>query len=94
MKHYKTVKEVKQNLPEILERIDTCKLLFDCATMILKDMERWCVEETIDPTVNHGWWTTVKAYSETVKNQVQYLSEIEYLTSLLNRLPQYRNNII
>ena len=94
MKHYKTVNEVKQNLPEILERINDLKIYFDLATMMLKGMEKWCVEESTNESVNHGWWTTLKAYSETVKNQIQYLSEIEYLTGLLNRLPQYRENNI
>ena len=94
MKHYKTVNEVKQNLPEILDRIDTCKIYFDCATMMLKDMERWCVEETTNESINYGWWTSLRAYSETVKNQIQYLSEIEYLTGLLDRLPQYKNQTV
>lgn len=94
MKHYKNVNEVKQNLPEILDRIDTCKMYFDCATMMLEDMQRWCVEETIDPTKDYGWWTTLKAYAETLRNQMNYLAEIEYLTGLLKRLPQYKNNVI
>ena len=89
MQHYKTINEAKQNLPAIIDRINTCKVMFDCSTLILKDMERWCVEETIDATKNHGWWTTLKAYSETLKNQMQYLSEIEYLQGLINKIQEH-----
>ena len=54
--------------------------------MMLKDMERWCVEETVNESVNHGWWTTLKAYSETLKAQMQYLSEIEYLQGIVKKI--------
>lgn len=91
MQHYKTLNEVKQNLPEIIDRINTCKIMFDCSTMFMEDMERWCVEETINESVNHGWWTTLKAYSETLKNQMQYLSEMEYLQNLVDKIQLYPN---
>lgn len=94
MKHYKTVNEVKEHLPEILERINDLKIYFDIATMMLEDMQNWCVDECIHPEHDYGWWTTAKAYSETLLNQVSYLTEIEYLTGLLKRLPQYKNNVI
>lgn len=85
MQHYKTINEAKQNLPEILDRINTCKVMFDCSTMMLKDMEHWCIDETIRQT-DHGWWTTLKAYAETVKNQMMYLAEIEYLDGIIKRI--------
>lgn len=94
MKHYKTISEVKQSLPEILDRIDTCKIYFDSATMMLEDMQRWCVEEISDTKKDYGWWTTLKAYAETLRNQMDYLAEIEYLTGLVNRLPQYKTKIV
>lgn len=93
MRHYKTINEVKQNLPEIIDRINDCKIMFDSATMMLEDMQRWCVDESVGNN-NHGWWTTLKAYAETLKNQMQYLAEIEYLQGLVDKLPQYKNNII
>ena len=86
MQHYKTLNEVKQNLPDIIDRINDLKLFFDIATLTLKDMERWCVEETIDESVDYGWWTTLGAYAETVKNQMRYLSEIEYLQGLVEKI--------
>ena len=86
MRHYKTLNEAKQNLPVIIDRINDCKVMFDCSTMMLKDMERWCIEETINESVDHGWWTTLKAYAETIKQQMQYLSEIEYLQGIVDKL--------
>lgn len=89
MRHYKTLNQVKQDLPQIIDRINTCKVMFDCSTMMLKDMERWCVTETTE-NIDHGWWTTLPAYAETVKNQMSYLAEIEYLQSLVDKIQQYR----
>lgn len=86
MQHYKTINQAKQNLPEIVDRINACKIMFDCSTMMLKDMERWCVEEAVDESADYGWWTTLKAYSETIKNQMQYLSEMEYLQGLIDKI--------
>ena len=85
MQHYKTLNQAKQNLPEIIDRINSCKIMFDCSTMMLEDMERWCVEETI-ASVDHGWWTSLSAYAETIKNQMRYLSEMEYLQGLVDKL--------
>lgn len=89
MRHYKTLNEAKQNLPDIIDRINTCKVMFDCSTIILKDMERWCVDETVDPAKNYGWWTSLRAYAETLKNQMQYLSEIEYLEGLIQKISSH-----
>lgn len=94
MKHYATVNEVKRDLPNILQRINDCKTMFDCATIMLENMQAWGIDESIHPDHDYGWWTTLKAYAETVKNQMQYLAEIEYLQGLLVKLPDYKNNII
>ena len=94
MKHYKTVNEVKKNLPEILDRINTCKIYFDCATMMLEGMQRACVYELAHPEYDGGWWTTLEAYSETFRNQLDYLAEIEYLDGLVKQLPRYQDKNI
>lgn len=94
MKHYKTINEVKQNLPEIIDRINDCKTMFDCATIMLENMQRWCIDECVSPDHDYGWWTSLSAYAETVKNQMNYLAEIEYLQGLVDKLPQYKDKII
>lgn len=90
MKHYRTINEVKEDLPNIISRINDCKNMFDCSTMMLEGMQRLCVDECVHPEHNHGWWTTIGAYAETVKNQMYYLAEIEYLQGLINKLPKYK----
>ena len=90
MQRYKTLTEVKKNLPEILDRIDFCKRQFNSCTRILEKIQNWCVEETVDPTKNYGWWTTLSAYSHFVKQQMEFYAEMEYLQDLVNRLPKYK----
>lgn len=94
MKHYATINEVKQNLPKIIDRINDCKIMFDCATIMLENMQRWCVDECIHSGHDYGWWTSLGAYAETVKNQMNYLAEIEYLQGLLKKLPNYKDKNI
>lgn len=94
MKHYKTITEVKQNLPEIIDTINSCKIKFDIATMFLKQMQEWCVDECVHPEKDYGWWTTLGAYAETLRNQMDYLAEIEYLQGLLDKLPKYKDKVI
>lgn len=86
MKHYKTLNEVKQNLPEIVDRINTCKTRFNSCTVILRKIQQWCVEEAVDATKNYGWWTTLNAYAKYVKAQMEYFSEIEYLQGLVEKI--------
>lgn len=94
MKRYTTVNEVKRCLPEILDRINDCKIMFDAATIMLESMQEWCVDECVHPNHDHGWWTTRKAYAETFRNQMDCLAELEYLQGLVNRLPNYKNYAI
>lgn len=94
MKHYKTINEVKRHLPEIVDRINDLKKFFDIATIQLEQMQRWCVDECVRPDCHYGWWTTLGAYTETYKNQMRYLAEIEYLDGLLKRLPNYKDQNI
>lgn len=94
MKCYATVNEVKKNLPEILERINDLKIYYDIATLMLKQIQDWCVEETVDPTKDYGWWTTLEAYTETYQNQMNYMAEMKYLQGLLKKLPDYKDQII
>lgn len=94
MKSYVTINEVKHNLPNIIERINDLKLFFDIATMELEQMQAWCVDECVYPDHDYGYWTTLKAYAETYKNQMNYLAEIEYLQGLLRKLPEYKDKNI
>lgn len=79
MLRIKTVSELKERLPEVIDRINTLKLYFDIATMMLKDIQRWTVDGA------DGYWGSIKAYAETLKNQMEYYAEIEYLQGLIDK---------
>lgn len=79
MLRIKTVSELKERLPEVVDRINTLKIYFDIATMMLKDIQRWAVDGV------DGYWGSTKAYAETLKNQMAYYAEIEYLQGLIDK---------
>lgn len=75
----KTISELKERLPEVVDRINTLKIYFNIATMMLEDIQRWCIKDT------PGYWGSMKAYAETFRNQMEYYAEIEYLQGLINK---------
>lgn len=75
----KTISELKQRLPEVIERINNLKLYFNIATMLLEDMQRQSMQGT------QSYWSSLKAYAETLKNQMDYYAEMEYLQGLINK---------
>lgn len=91
MKRYKTIREVKQNLPQIVDRISSCKKALDFATMNLEKMQTLIIDEMSNPDKDYGWWTSEEAYAKVLSNEAKYLEEIDYLQRLLNLLPEYKN---
>lgn len=89
MKVYTTINQVKQDLPNIIGRINQLKLYFDTATMMLEDMQRLALDPD-DPS----WWGTLDAYSETLKNQIAYYAEMDYLQGLVSKLPRHADKYI
>ena len=79
MLRIKTISELKERLPEVVDRINTLKIYFDTATMMLQDIQGW----TIDG--KGGYLGSLKAYAETLKNQMDYYAEMEYLQGLINK---------
>ena len=75
----KTISELKEKLPEVVDRINILKIYFDTATMMLEDIQRWCIEDA------PGYWGSMEAYAETFRNQMAYYAEIEYLQGLINK---------
>lgn len=90
MKHYATVKDVKQDLPNILARINNLKIFVGVATMELEQIQNWCVDECVCPAHNYGWWTTPDAYREATRCHTDYLAELKYLQDILNWLPNHK----
>lgn len=79
MLRVKTISELKERLPEVVDRINTLKIYFDIATMMLKDIQEWSIDG------KDGYWGSLKAYAETLKNQMEYYAEMEYLQGLINK---------
>lgn len=91
MKRYATITEVKNDLPNILDRIKCCKLYYDIASLELKTTQDLWAAEADNPGLDFGWLTSPKLYAETFRNQMLYLAEIEYLQGLLKKLPEYKD---
>lgn len=91
MKTYKTLNQVKQNLPEIIEEITACKNRFNSCTILLEKIQRMCVEEATNESVDYGWWTTPSAYSKFLKAQLNAYAQAEYLQGLVDKLKEYPN---
>ena len=77
MLRIKTISELKERLPEVIERINDLKIYFDIATMMLQDMQQHYVD-----TDDERW---IKSYAELLRNQTEYYTEIEYLQGLVKK---------
>lgn len=79
MLRIKTVSELKERLPEVINRINTLKLYFDIDTMMLQTIQKRMIDG------EGGYWGSLKGYVETFKNQTAYYAEIEYLQGLIDK---------
>lgn len=93
MQVYKTVKEVKENLPEILERIKHCRLIAETESYIMQLGIKMFVWE-FKWSVDLGWEASYKAAQESYKNWFLYLQEAEYLQGLVDKLKLYKQHNI
>lgn len=93
MKKYKTIREVKQNLPEILDRLATCKKNDRITTFLLKDIQDSIIEELTNPDVDYGWITSEQYYNLILEFHTATIIEIKYLNKILKQLLQYKNTV-
>ena len=82
MREYKSLAEAKKHLPEILDRLKLCRRLYRSCGLLLQDIEKCCLEEMEDRSVNYGAWSSMETYEMIARNQMRYLSEILYLDAL------------
>jgi len=94
MLRIRTVTELKQRLPEVLDRIDHCKLMYNVYTKLLQRMREYCIKECVDETIDFGWFTTKGAYMEVLRNRFDKDAEAKHLQGLVDKLPAYKNQII
>lgn len=63
-----------------MDRIKDLKIYFDIATMILEDIQERYIGG------DDSYFGSMKAYAETLKNQMTYYAEIEYLQGLVEKI--------
>ena len=68
--------------------------MFDSYTKKLELIRKWCVDECTNPDHDYGSWTSLQTYSNITINQMNCYAEMKYLQGLVDRLPQYKNQII
>lgn len=91
MQIYKSVGELKRNLPQVLERIKHCRLLSNTESYIMQlGMDMFIKELTSDE--DYGWFATHRALEESYKNMILYRQEAEYLQGLVDKLKEYKNH--
>ena len=89
MQIYKTIRELKQALPEVLARIQHCRLLADAELCIMESSIYMATEE-LTSDIDYGWESSHKAIQESCRNHMKYLTEAEYLQELVDKLKQYK----
>lgn len=84
---FKNLRELKQQLPEVLTRIKTCRKY--------AEIERYLMHEGMKERVNwlssssvSSWYETDAALSEAYKNSILYDMEADWLQSQVDRLKE------
>lgn len=78
--------QVKENLPDILDTIETKKKLASAELWLYQCLIQQCVWETTHPEADYGVWTTAEFMAETWRNYKQDLEEAKYLEDLVRQL--------
>ena len=93
MQIYKSVGELKRNLPQVLERIKHCRLLSDAEWFIMQSGIDMFVKQLTTGT-DYGYIASHKSVSESYKNALLYQQEAEYLQGLVDKLKNYKEHNI
>ena len=88
MKYWNII-QIKQNLPEVLQRIADCKKIADAQLFLYQCLVQQCVFETTHPDVDNGIWTTAEFMTEVWNNYKRNLEEAKFLQA---RVDSLKNN--
>lgn len=88
MKYWNII-QIKQNLPEVLQRIADCKKIADAQLFLYQCLVKQCVYETTHPDVDNGIWTTAEFMTEVWNNYKRNLEEAKFLQE---RVDSLKNN--
>ena len=78
--------QVKQNLPETLQRIEDCKKIAASELWLYRCLVQQCIYETTHPNTDNGVWTTAEFMTETWNNYKRNIEEAQYLEKLVAQL--------
>lgn len=82
---FKTVRELKQKLPEVLADIKRLRLLADAESdMLQSQIDGAC--RCIVGYTDWSWWESDKAIQETYRNMLLHKIRAEWLQSQVNKL--------
>lgn len=88
MKYWNII-QIKQNLPEVLQRIADCKKIADAQLYLYRCLVQQCIFETTHPDVDNGIWTTEEFMKEVWNNYKRNLEEAKFLQE---RVDSLKNN--
>lgn len=88
MKYWNII-QIKQNLPEVLQRIADCKKMADAQLFLYQCLVQQCVFETTHPDIDNGIWTTAEFMAEVWNNYKRNLEEAKFLQE---RVDSLKNN--
>lgn len=85
MKYYNLI-QVKENLSDVIDRIEDCKKMADAELFLYRCLVQQCIFETIHPDADYGIWTTKEFMAETWNNYKSHVEEAEYLQSMVDEI--------
>lgn len=88
MKYWNII-QIKQNLPEVLQRITDCKKIADAQLSLYRCLVQQCIYETTHPDVDNGIWTTEEFMTEVWNGYKRNLEEAKFLQE---RVDSLKNN--
>lgn len=85
MKTYNLI-QVKENLPEILDRIAECKKLAKSHLFVYQMLVQDCIYETTHPWYDGGEMTSYEFMTDVWNKYLNFIAEAEYLQKMVAQL--------
>ena len=82
---FRTLRELKQKLPEILRDIKRLNLLADAERVILKSQMRGACKVLVGDQ-EPSWWETSRSIEESYRNLMYYEMRAKWLQSQVDKL--------
>lgn len=87
---FKTLRELKQRLPEVLRDIKRLRLLADAERVIMKSQIRGACEVLVGEQ-EPSWWYTSRGIEESYRNLMYYEMRAKWLQAQVDKLKNTRS---